>query len=30
MVNVQTDVFREHTELITLADLGITVRLEVD
>jgi ureidoglycolate lyase len=30
VVNVQTDVFREHTELINLADLGVTVRLQVD
>ena len=30
VINVQTDVFREHTELIRLADVGITVRLQLD
>ena len=30
LINVQTDVFREHTELIDLAGEGITVRLRVD
>jgi ureidoglycolate hydrolase len=29
VVNVQTDVFRLHTQLIHLDDLGVTVRLEV-
>jgi ureidoglycolate hydrolase len=30
LINVQTDVFREHTELIDLAGEGITVHLQVD
>lgn len=30
VINVQTDVFREHTELIDLAGEGLTVRLQLD
>jgi ureidoglycolate hydrolase len=30
LINVQTDVYRQHTELIDLAGEGITVRLQVD
>jgi ureidoglycolate lyase len=30
LINVQTDVFREHTELIDLQDAGWTVRLKQD
>ena len=30
VVNVQTDVFRQHTELLHLQDRGMTVRLEFD
>jgi ureidoglycolate lyase len=27
LINVQTDIFRQHTELIHLADIGVTVHL---
>ncbi|MDQ3701997.1 MAG: ureidoglycolate lyase [Chloroflexota bacterium] len=30
VLNVQTDVFREHTELISLPEQGFTVRLQLD